>query len=136
MGRSTQSSVEEVEEDMSLIDNYMESCTILDRISTSDGEGGMIAKYVPGASINAAITHDSTMEAKIAEANGVTSVYTVTTSRSISLAFHDVIRRDSDGQVFRITSNAKDRKTPIVAGIDMAQVSAEAWTLPDGGANE
>lgn len=115
---------------MSLIDNYMEPCTIINAISESDGEGGLITTWKDGAQISAAITHDSTMQARIAEADGINTTYTITTRRDVVLAFHQVIRRESDKQIFRVTSNGSDRKTPNVAGLDMCQVSAERWALP------
>ena len=121
---------------MTLLDSMMESFTILDKVSSSDGEGGMITTWKDGASIRAVATLDNSMQSRLAEAQGVTSVYTITTARTVILGFHDVLRRESDGQVFRVTSNAKDKKTPKVAGIDMAQCSAEAWVLPSGGAND
>lgn len=121
---------------MNLMESMMETFTILDRVSSSDGEGGMVTSWQDGAIIRAVATLDNSMQGRLAEAQGVTSIYTVTTARAVILGFHDVIRRESDGQIFRITSNAKDRKTPKVAGIDMAQCSAEAWTLPTGGAHD
>jgi head-tail adaptor len=136
MAGGLHSTVEEMEEDMNLIEHMMESCTILDRRSVSDGEGGLVTQFVDGATINAAITHDNTMQSRIAEHDGVTSTYTITTTRDIALSFHVVIRRNSDGQIFRVTSNGRDSRTPKVAGLDIAQVTAEAWTLPQGGSNE
>ena len=69
------------------------------------------------------------MAARVAEAEGVTSLYTVTVSKDIALEFHDVIKRKSDGAIFRITSDGTDKKTPNVATIDMRQATAERWTL-------
>lgn len=77
----------------------------------------------------AAITTDSTMQTKIAEAQGVTSVYTITTSRNVMLEFHDVIKRVQDGAILRVTSNAEDKVSPNYGTLDIAQVSAERWKL-------
>lgn len=121
---------------MNLIDTMMEDFTILDKVSSSDGEGGLITEWKDGATIRAVATLDNSMQSRIAEHDGVTSVYTITSVRSVILGFHEVLRRESDGQVFRVTSNARDNKTPKIAGIDMAQCSAELWALPSGGAHE
>jgi hypothetical protein len=59
----------------------------------------------------------------------VTSLYTVTTSRAIVLEYHDVFRRESDGKIFRVTSDGDDLYTPKSAGLDMRQVTAEEWVL-------
>lgn len=115
---------------MTLLEAMMEKCVILNKVTVGDGEGGYYTQWTEGAEITAAITHDSTMEARIAESEGVTSVFTITTGRDVILSFHDVIKRISDGRIFRVTSNGEDKKSPVIATIDASQVSAEAWELP------
>ena len=75
---------------------------------------------------------NNSLEAKQAEAMGVTSVYTLTTKRSTILEYHDVLRRESDGKIFRVTSDGDDNFTPQSATLDMRQVSCEEWRLSDG----
>ena len=72
----------------------------------------------------------SSMQARAAEKQGVTSMYTVTTSKSVVLQYHDVIKRDRDGKVLRITSDGDDKYTPASAGLNMRQVSAEEFVIP------
>lgn len=115
---------------MSLIDSAMEDVVILDKRRTPDGEGGFDVEWVDGATIKAAITFNNTLNAKIAQAEGVTSVFNVTTHKNAQLEFHDVIRRVSDGKTFRITSDGTDRTTPDVASFQFSKVSAEEWSLP------
>ena len=110
---------------MSLLNDAMESCILLDKTTTSDGYGGFIPAWVDGASFNAAITFDTSIEARAAEAQGVHSLYTVTTSRNAVLQYHDVFRRERDGKLFRVTSDGDDKFTPRSAGLDMRQVTAE-----------
>ena len=115
---------------MSLIDSMMESCTIVDKATEPDGEGGYNTVWRDGAAIEAAIVHNSSMEAQIAEKQGVTSVYTITTPRSVMLDYHTVLRRKSDGKIFRVTSDPEDVKSPEVSTLDIRQVTAEKWSLP------
>lgn len=112
-----------------LLDAYMERYTLIEKTRTPDGEGGWITEYRDGITFEAAVTQDTTMQARIGEAQGVTSVYTVTTSRACLLEYHDIIKRVSDGAVFRITSNGGDKKTPNVSSLDIMQVSAERWDI-------
>ncbi len=112
-----------------LIDEFKVACTLLERRSVSDGEGGFTTSWVDGAEFQAAIVRDTTATVRIAEQEGFTNVYTVTVGRNVPLEFHDVFRRASDGQVFRVTSNADDVQTPSVASFQFQQVSAEEWTL-------
>ena len=112
-----------------LIDCMMESCVFMVKKTEPDGSGGNITEWTEGEPIRAAITLDTSTEARIAEAAGTVDLYTVTVSRSVRLKYHDVIKRLSDGKTFRITSDNADKKTPLCTALDIAQCSAEAWRL-------
>lgn len=114
---------------MNLIESMSEEYIMMDKTRTPDGEGGFIVNWNEGARFSAAVTMDSTMQAVIAQSQGVTSVYTVTTNRNVVLEYHDVIKRASDGRVFRITSDGTDKKSPVVSSLDIRQVTAEGWEL-------
>lgn len=116
---------------MSLLTEAMESCVMLDRSTASDGYGCFTSAYTEGAAFKAAITLDSSTQARVAAVQGVTSLYTITTGKAVNLQFHDVLRRVSDGKVFRVTSDGDDKKTPASASLNMRQVSAEEWTVPN-----
>lgn len=116
---------------MSLLDEAMEDCRIINKRIIEDGYGGYITEYVDGAKFSAAIVLNSSMQAKIAEQQGVTGLYTVTTEKVLNLQYHDVFRRESDKKIFRVTSDGDDNKTPMSAGLNMRQVSAEEWSLPN-----
>ena len=115
--------------DMSLLDEAFESFTIIDRITTDDGYGGVITEWRDGASIQGALVFDSSSEMKVAQSLGSTAAYTLTVRKNINLDYHTVIRRESDGHIFRVLSNSDDRKTPKSAGLNMLQYSAEEWVL-------
>ena len=66
-----------------------------------------------------------TSGARIAEKQGVTALYTITTRKNINLQYHEIIKRVRDGKLFRITSDGDDNATPGSAGLNMRQVSAE-----------
>lgn len=115
---------------MSLLDYYLNNkCTLMEKTRKPDGEGGWVVEWAPGAQFDAAVILDTSMQARIAEKEGVTSVYTVTTRRANPLSFHDVFKRLSDGAVFRVTSNGSDKQSPAVGTLDMCQVTAERWEL-------
>lgn len=113
---------------MSLLEEAMEPCVLLNKQTTTDDYGGFINTWVDGAQFNAAITFDTSIEARTAMAQGVHSLYTITTSRNVSLQYHDVFRRERDSKLFRVTSDGDDRYTPQSAGLDMRQVTAEELT--------
>ena len=118
---------------MSLLDEFMQEtgkCIILDKRTVSDGLGGYTTSYVEGAEFDAAITLDTSIQARKKEKQGVTALYTVTTKKAMNLQYHDIFKRTSDNKIFRVTSDGDDKKTPASATIDMRQVSAEEFTLP------
>jgi hypothetical protein len=86
--------------------------------------------WADGATFNAAVVLDRSMNARRGEAEGVTDVFTVTTAKGFMLDFHDVFRRESDGKVFRVTTDGTDAVTPEAATFAFSQVSAEEWELP------
>lgn len=118
---------------MSLLSESMEQCVFLNKTKVPDGYGGFRTLWTDGAIFNAAIVFDASMEARVGEKQGVTSLYTVTTSRALTLEYHDVFRRVSDSKIFRVTSDGDDKKTPASAFLDMRQVTAEEFTLPSDG---
>lgn len=116
---------------MSLLSEVFEEFNIIDKRTVPDGYGGYKTEYVVGAEIQAAVNFDTSIEARTAEKQGVTSLYTVTTSKALTLEYHDIIKRQRDQKIFRITSDGDDKFTPASASLNMRQVTAEEWSLPD-----
>lgn len=117
---------------MSLLDDAMEECRMIDKTTAPDGYGGITTKWVDGADFNAAIVFNSSMDARVASVQGVTSLYTVTTQKAISLQYHDVFKRIRDGKIFRVTSDGDDNATPASASLNMRVVQAEEWEVTNG----
>lgn len=115
---------------MSLKDDFKSMCVILDKRRVPDGEGGFITEWTEGAKLMAAVTLNTAMEARTAEKQGVTSLYTVTTDKNAVLHYHDVFKRLYDGKIFRVTSDGDDKQSPERATFQMVQVTAEEWSLP------
>lgn len=122
--------MEEIEA-MTMIEESMEQVCFMEKVRSPDGEGGFIIEWSEGAEFRASITFDASMQARIADKQGVSSLYTVTTSKNAALEYHDVIKRLSDGKVFRITSDGDDKRTPTRAVFGQyLQVTAEEWVIP------
>ena len=114
---------------MSLLTSAMEDVVMLEKKRVPDGEGGFTTDWAEGVQFKAAITFNSSLEAKVAEKQGVTSLYSVICPINAKLEYHDVIRRLRDGKIFRITSDGDDEITPDSATFQFAKVSAEEWSL-------
>ena len=115
---------------MSLLQDYTEPCQLIEKKRVPDGEGGFITSWADGIQFNASVVCDTSMQARAAEKQGVTSLYTVTCERNAKLEYHDVFRRLSDGKIFRVTSDGDDVQTPKQATFPFSQVTAEEWKLP------
>lgn len=118
---------------MSLLADAFETCTMLHKTTQDDGYGGEVAAWIDGATFQAAITFDSSMQARVAQSQGVKSLYTVTTKKNKVLEYHEIFRRESDGKIFRVTSDGDDKATPESATLNMRQVTAEEWEVPTYG---
>ena len=114
---------------MSLLTDALEKCTMIDKTTVNDGYGGYTTAWKDGATFDAAIVFDSSMQARTAEKQGVSSLYTVTTTKAVILEYHNVFRREKDGKIFRVTSDGDDKYTPKSATLNMRQVTAEEWIL-------
>ena len=113
---------------MRLLTQAMEDVVMLEKKRVPDGEGGFTTEWVDGVRFKAAISFDNSIEARTAEKQGVTSLYTVTVPLNFKLEYHDVFKRLRDGKVFRVTSDGDDKITPPSASFQFAQVTAEEWT--------
>lgn len=114
---------------MSLLSEAMTECTLIDKRTTPDGYGGYDIAWSEGAVFDAAIVLDTSIQARVAEKQGVTALYTVTTEKAMNLQYHDVFRRESDKKIFRVTSDGDDKHTPQSATLNMRQVNAEEYSL-------
>lgn len=114
---------------MSLLDEAMEECVMLDKVTAPDGYGGKTITWSEGADFKAAIVFDTSMQARMADAQGVRSRYTVTTPKAFAMEYHDVFKRKRDGKIFRVTSDGDDKYTPDSATLNMRQVTAEEFVL-------
>ncbi len=115
---------------MTLLDGMMTECRMMDRTTLDDPYGGTIDAYVPGARFQATIRKDSSTEAIIAEKNGLSEIFTVVVSKRMRLRQNDVIRREKDQQIFRITSDTLDSEAPDASTVKITKCTAERWTLP------
>ena len=114
---------------MCLLSQSYEDVVLLEKRREPDGVGGFITNWVESIVFQAAIIFDTSMESRIAEKQGVSSRYTVTTNKGATLEYHDVIKRLRDGKIFRVTSDGDDKQTPKSASFQFLQVTAEEWWL-------
>ena len=106
-----------------------EDCAMMTKTKRiPDGEGGFTLAWEDGETFKAAFDFQTSTQAKVAEKQGVTGLWNILVKKATHLEFHNVFKRLSDGQVFRVTSK-DDKATPKSAGLDLRLISAEEWTL-------
>lgn len=115
-----------------LIDDFYEAFSLMVPVMVSDGEGGQIKTWHEDTKFFAAAVKDTSPEMRAAERAGSKPEYTVTIKAGtpICLAYHDVIRRDSDGAVFRAVSSSVDSQPPQRASFHFSQARCEQWQIP------
>lgn len=119
---------------MSLLDSAYEPFVFVSKSFTPDGEGGMIPTWTDGTdTFQATADFPNSSLAKIADKLTEKVNCTITTPKTITLSYMDIIKRVSDGTYFRILSDGKNSKTPDSASLDMRQSKAEIWTKPSSG---
>lgn len=116
---------------MNLLEATSEKCTFLNRTTTEDGYGGYRTRWTDGPVMNLYIALDNSTAAQTALAAGATGVYTIAMPKNINLRFHDVLRRESDGKIFRVVTDGDDKKTPKTAALNLRVVRAEEWQIPE-----
>lgn len=114
---------------MSLLESSMETFTIMNATTISDGYGGTTVTYTEGIDILGAMPFDNSTQVKIAQAMGAKSTYTLTVRKNVELNFHTVLKRKRDGLYFRLTSGTEDHQTPPTAGLNMRQYSVESFDM-------
>lgn len=115
-----------------LWESLLEDVIILTKKYVSDGRGGVVPTYTEGETVLAAFSFITSPQVRIAEQVQAVPRYTITTKQNVNLQYHDVIKRKADNKTFRITSDGDDNKSPSVSSLNMRQVEAEEWELPNG----
>lgn len=121
---------------MKLLSRNMEAFCFMNVTRTADGQSGNHSVWTEGDSFSAcAVSAQSRMQAaknqtgQHANKQEALPEYTILTPRSVSLPFHAVIKRISDGRFFRVTSDPVDAESPKGAHLDLRMHSAEKWRL-------
>ena len=119
---------------MSLLDDFGHTCVILEKTRKPDGEGGYTVEWTDGAEFMNYQALDTSMEARRAEKEGVTSLYSALVDESLPIEYNDYFRDTSSGNTYRVTSNPEEREAPKSAGPVIRKLkyfTAERKELPE-----
>lgn len=115
---------------MSLLDEFASTCVLLEKKRTSDGEGGYTVEWTDGVEFTNYQALDTSMEARRAEKEGVTSVYSALVRKDVPIEYGDYFRDGGTGNTYRVTSNPEDKQAPRSASFDLKYFTAERKELP------
>ena len=115
---------------MAILDDFGKPCVILEKNRQPDGEGGYITTWQDGAEFINYQALDASMEARRAEKEGVTSVYSALVDLSIPIEYGDYYRDKETGLTYRVTSNPEEKQAPASASLRLKYFTAERKELP------
>jgi hypothetical protein len=110
------------------ITDFYEKMVLMERKVVNDGMGAYEEVWADGVIFYGGINTDLSIETRIAEQQGLKSLYTITVDKNFPLAQHDVIRL-ANGKIVRVTNDPNDIQTPAMADISFKQASAEKWEI-------
>lgn len=112
-----------------LLDDFARPCVLMEKKRIPDGAGGYITEWVEGAEFSNYQTLDTSMEARAAEKQGVTSVYSALVSKAVPIEYNDIFKDKQLNQTFRVTSNPDEKQAPKSSSFDLKYFTAEKWEL-------
>ena len=115
---------------MSLLSDFGKICVFKEKIRTPDGESGYYIEWTDGAEFTVYQARDTSMEARTAEKQGVTSVYSVLVDKDVPIEYGDYFKEKESGTVYRVTSNPDEKQAPKSASFTLKFFTAERAVLP------
>ena len=94
---------------MSLLNDFARTCVLMEKTRVSDGEGGYTVDWTEGATFQDYQALDTSMEARRAEKEGVTSVYSALVDKALPIEYGDYFKDTETGLTYRVTSNPSEK---------------------------
>ena len=116
---------------MSLLDDFAVTCVFMEKTRQPDGEGGWLpTDWKEGAKFRNYQSLDTSMEARIAEKQGVTSVYSALVDKTVPIEYGDYFKDLNTGKIYRVTSNPSEKESPKSSTLYLKYFTAERTELP------
>ena len=115
---------------MSLLSYFERSCVLMEKTRVPDGEGGYTLDWADGATFQNYQALDASMEARRAEQDGVTSVYSALADQALPIEYGDYFKDTETGLTYRVPSNPAEKEPPKSATFAPKYFTAERRELP------
>lgn len=115
---------------VSLLDDFARTCVLMEKKRVPDGAGGYMVQWEEGAEFINYQALDTSMEARRAEKEGVTSLYSALVDKAVPIEYNDYFRDTTTGETYRVTSDPSDKESPKSASFSLKYFTAEKRALP------
>lgn len=118
---------------MSLLEDFARTCVLLENTCKPDSEGGYTTEWTEGAEFMNYQAFDNSMEARRAEKEGVTRLYSALVDKSVPIGYNDYFKDMDTGETYRVTSNPEEKEAPKFASPTISKLkyfTAEKRALP------
>lgn len=115
---------------MSLLNDFAVPCVLMEKKRVPDGAGGWMTTWTEGAEFLNYQYRDTSMEARRAEQEGVTSLYSALVQRNLPIDYGDAFKDTNTGLTYRVTSEPDEKRAPKSSTFDLKYFTAERWALP------
>lgn len=116
---------------MSLLNDFARTCVLMEKTRVPDGEGGYTLDWKEGVEFQNYQALDTSMEARRAEKEGVTSVYSALVDKALPIEYGDYFKDVETGVTYRVTSNPSEKEAPKSATFALKFFTAERKALPE-----
>lgn len=113
-----------------MMESLAHECVLLVKTPVSDGEGGWTNGWADGPTFKTYPAIDSSIQARRAEKEGVTSLYSVMVPQNVPISLGDFYRDTVTDETFHVTSNPDEKKTPETSTLGVKGFTAEKKALP------
>lgn len=114
---------------MSLLEDFARTCVLMEKARTPDGAGGYYVQWTDGAEFLNYQALDTSMEARRAEKEGVTSVYSALVDKAVPIEYGDYFKDKETGETYRVTSDPADKQAPRSSTMPLKYFTAERKAL-------
>ncbi len=94
---------------MSLLDDFARTCVLMEKSVCQMEQAASMVQWEEGAEFTNYQALDTSMEARIAEKQGVTSLYSALVDKDFPIEYNDVFKDTETGQTYRVTSNPEEK---------------------------
>ena len=114
---------------MSLLKQYSSVYVLMEKVENADGVGGRRVEWHEGRRIELALAFENSSQIRRADKDDTATTFRFCARKDCALKFNDVLKRVSDGEIFRVTSNADELFTPNSSALNLTTFNAERWQL-------